>query len=244
MTDYISNELFHFVGRKAPTDHERNFEVLLKILRSKCISSKPPEVGWGTTSVTLTRGAKLEDEELAVSNITCYCDIPVDLLARHTEKYGCFGLSFDRSLLAQYGARPVLYVPMKSDNWRSPYGATMLRDIEAIFEGFMRHLYDENFPAPNQSTRSVGSIPGNAQQSIQALHGLLLKDFLAYIKPYDSELHVDDLNYFYSEREWRRIGGLMFGYDDIQAIVVRDGFEKRLREALPEFRGRVLTLTD
>ena len=240
--EYISDELFHFVGRRAPDDNERNFKTLLQVINSNCISSKPPEVGWGATTVTLTRGKSLESEELAVSNITCYCDIPVESLGRHTAKYGCFGLSFDRSMLARSGARPVLYVPISSGDHLSPYGSTLLRDIEAIFEGYMRHLYEKECQGNSERSRTLCAIPGTPQEAAEALHGLLLKDFLAYIKPYNSELSVDDINYFYSEREWHRLGGLMFGLGDIRTIVVKAGYEQRLLEAIPDFRGRVVSM--
>jgi hypothetical protein len=240
--EYISDELFHFVGRRAPNDHERNFQTLLQVINSNCISSKPPEVGWGATTVTLTRGKSLESEELAVSNITCYCDIPVESLSRHTVKYGCFGLSFDRNMLARYGARPVLYIPTRSDDHLSPYGSTLLKNIEAIFEGFMRHLYEREGQEESEQRRTLCTIPGAPQEAVEALHGLLLKDLLAYIKPYNSELSVDDINYFYSEREWRRLGGLMFGMGDIRTVVVKAGFEQRLREAVPDFSGRVVSM--
>lgn len=157
-------------------------------------------------------------------------------------KYGCFGLSFDRNMLIRYGARPVLYIPTCSDDHLSPYGSTLLKNIEAIFEGFMRHLYERERQEESEHRRTLCSIPGASQEAVDALHGLLLKDFLAYIKPYDSELSVDDVNYFYSEREWRRLGGLMFGMSDIQTVVVKAGYEQRLHEAIPGFRGRVVSM--
>ena len=244
MHDYISDELFHFVGHSNPTDHDKNLSTLLAVIRSGCVACKPPDsddivIGWGVTEVKHDRDKKLENEELVVSGITCYCDIPFELLNRHTAKYGCFGLSFKRSLLIRFGARPVTYVPMRSDDCPSPYGRTMLRDVEATFEGFMRHVYDPLGDDLPIGSRRVGAIPTNATESIRALYSLVIRDMLAFIKPYDAELPADDFNYFYSEREWRRLGGLKFSTDEICTVIVKDGYEDKFREEMPDFPGEV-----
>lgn len=241
MAEYVSDELFHFVGKGHPDDHERNFETLLKILNSGCVSSEPPKVGWGPTTVQLRRDARLEHEQLAVSNITCYCDIPPASLGLHTSKYGSFGLSFSRHLLVKCGARPVLYVPMRADDHGSPYGKMLLRDIEAVFKGFLTQLYEPTAPKSDRSRR-LTCVPETALEALEALHSVLLKDFLAYIKPYDSELPVNDAKYYYAEREWRRIGGLMFSVDEIRTIAVARGYESRLRAKVPAYHGGVLLI--
>lgn len=240
MPDYLSEELFHFVGNGHPDDHETNFETLLKILRSGCISCNPPEIGWGKTTLTLERGQSLLNETLVRGQITCYCDIPRDLLGRHTAKYGSFGVGLHRLQLARYGARPVLYVPMTSTDHLGIYGATLLRDIEAKFEAFMEHLYEEN--RTDGYTRNMTSIPSNSSDTIRAMRGLLEKDFLAFIKPYNAGLEPDDINYFYSEREWRRLGGFMFKLHDITSIVVKSGYKVKLHDAIPDYRGVVVEI--
>jgi Putative abortive phage resistance protein AbiGi, antitoxin len=226
MAEYISEELFHFVGQRHPHEHELNFETLLKIINSGCVSSEPPKIGWGPTTVHLNRGAKLEHEKLAVSNITCYCDIPPAAFSRH--------------LLTKFGARPVLYIPMRADDFGSPYGTTLLRDIQAVLEGFLTQLHEPNAADPSERSRRLTQPPTTPLDAVSALRSVLLKDFLAYIKPYDSELSVHSPHYYYAEREWRRIGGLMFSLADIQTIAVASGYETRLRIAVPRYRGRVI----
>ena len=245
MVDYISDELFHFVGNGRPDDDEYNFQTLVKILTSRCISSNPLKLGWGKLKVTVEREKSLLKEGLVYSDITCYCDIPRNMLARHVAKYGSFGIGFHRVDMARKGARPVLYVPMTSHDWGSPYGATLLRDIEAKFKGFLSHLYDpieEEEEEPSETSRHLAQVPASPQEAILALHGLLTKDFMAYIKPYDAELPVADISYFYSEREWRRQGGLMFELADVTAIVMKAGDEGRLREAIPDYRGSIVPI--
>ena len=239
-SDYLSDELFHFVGNGHPEDHEANFETLLKILRSGCVACNPPEIGWGKTTLTLMRGQSLLNETLVKGQITCYCDIPRDLLGRHTTKYGSFGVGLHRLQLARYGARPVLYVPMTSTDHLGIYGATLLLDIEAKLEAFMEHLYAGN--TKDDYTRNMASIPSNSDHTIRAMRGLLEKDFLAYIKPYNAELDPDDIDYFYSEREWRRLGGFMFKLNDVTSVVVKSGYKQKLHDAIPEYCGEVVEI--
>jgi hypothetical protein len=235
--DYLSDELFHFVGNRRPLDHETNFNTLLKVLRSRCVSANPPQVGQGSIRVRVDREETLLSEKLVSADITCYCDIPCPLLARHTAKYGCFGIGFHRVHLARRGARPVTYVPMTSHDHLSIYGATILQDIQAKFEGFMRHLYDQLPKAEDTHSRFLCSVPETPGDAVMDLHGLLTKDFLAFIKPYDAELSPDDINYFYAEREWRLLGGLKFEHQDLSCVIVKEGYKKRLSDAMPEIRN-------
>ncbi len=240
--DYLSDELFHLVGNRRPMDHDTNFETLLKVLRSCCVSANPPEVKQGNICVTVNREETLFSEKLVSAEITCYCDIPHSLLSRHSAKYGCFGIGFNRVYLARRGARPVYYVPTTSDDRLSIHGATVLQDIHAKFEGFVRHLYDPLPEASSQRSRFLCAIPETPKEAIEDLYALLTKDFMAFIKPYDAELSVDDINYYYAEREWRLLGGLKFNYQDLSKVIVKAGYAARLREAMPEYQWHILEI--
>ncbi len=89
-------------------------------------------------------------------------------------------------------------------------------------------------------TRNMASIPSNSDDTIRAMRGLMEKDFLAYIKPYNAELDPDDINYFYSEREWRRLGGFMFKLNDVTSVVVKSGYKQKLHDAIPDYRGEIV----
>ena len=119
--------------------------------------------------------------------MTCFCDIPYEGLTIHLSKYGPFGLSLDRHHLIRYGARPVMYVPKRADDWGSLNGSTLLRDLEATFRGYETQLAKPtNLPA--KVSRPLGREPSSQAEAINALGTLLTKDFLAFVKPYDSEL--------------------------------------------------------
>jgi len=131
---YVSNELFHFVGRKQPTDDQTNYKILREILRKQCVSHYPHKNGWGSISYTVDLEKSLFSEELIVPTVTCYADIPEKSLDTHIKKYGKFGLSFSKELLINYGARPVMYIPGALKNQVQHFSEKMLhgKKVQAV----------------------------------------------------------------------------------------------------------------
>lgn len=238
---YASDELFHFVGHASPDDNESNYIKLRLVLNGCCISHYPHDSSWGETGYRTTLDCKLETEELIVPSVTCYADIPFDALSIHISKYGRFGLALPSGLLTSFGARPVTYIPTRSDDWRSVHGSTLLRDIEAIVKGFSEHVVEKQ-PARNSEVRSLGKKPNNAQAAISALQSMIFKEFLAFIKPFNSELSHNDPNNFYMEREWRKYGNMKFEPDQVSRIVVAKGYKERAQSDYPEYRGKIFEI--
>ncbi|MFB4202628.1 hypothetical protein KBTX_01671 [wastewater metagenome] len=236
-TQYASDELFHFVGHSSPQDDEENYRRLGLVLRSGCISHPPHDGSWGQTGYTATWDNRLETEELIVPTVTCYADIPFDALSTHVSKYGKFGLALPRWLLIKYGARPVMYIPMRSDDWQSINGLTLLRDIEAIVKGFNVQVYGKQGPSP--VSRSLGQAPTTPESAISVVHSMLLKDFLAFIKPFNSELPHNHPDNFYMEQEWRKYGNMKFEPAQVSRLVVAQGYKDRAISDYPTYKGRI-----
>lgn len=238
---YISSELFHFFGRSAPLDHERNYALLKAVLASGCVSHPPHENGWGKVSYSLDISKRLAREEMLVPTVTCYCDIPFQQLSPHTSKYGSFGLSFSRHHLTKVGARPVIYVPCTPDDWQGVFtGHTHLKELEATFVGVLEQ-HAALSAGTEQKSRGVGleALPKSALEALaKAEHTLALR-VLAFVKPYESTLDESDPSYYYSEREWRKLGNLVFEPTDVLRVVVSQSFLARAKEELPEFKDRV-----
>lgn len=244
MGRFISDTLFHFVGRGRPTDHEANYDVLKKILSRGCVSHSPHTDDWGATSYKIDLSRPLVSEGMVVPTVTCYCDIPFEHLPLHLQKYGQFGLSLSKHLLMKYGARPVIYVPLRSDDWANAHGGhTWLRDVEAAYRGFREHIHDKVKNLASKS-RGLGALPTSEAEAAVALNRTLTLNFLAFIKPYDSSLPETHGDYFYSEREWRKFGNLRFTPDDVEQVVVAEGYVDRLRRDLPEYEGKVVVATE
>ena len=242
---YISPELFHFVGSAAPTEHARNYSVLKLVLSSGCVSHPPHEVGWGKISYTLDLEKRLAREELLVPTVTCYCDIPFEQLAPHTSKYGSFGLSFSRHHLTKFGARPVTYVPCRPDDWAGVFtGHTLLRELEATFRGVYEQRRVLEPPKPGPS-RAVGleTVPETLLEAMQKAEHTLALRVLAFVKPYESTLDDSDPRYYYSEREWRKLGNFVFEPLDVIRVVVHESYLEQAREELSSFRELIVPAT-
>jgi len=244
LPQYISTELFHFVGRSAPLDHERNYALLKTVAASGCISHCPHEVGWGTTQTTFDISKRFTREDMLVPTVTCYCDIPFGQLGPHIVKYGNFGLSFSRHLLIGYGARPVIYIPCRpDDHWRSINGDALLNELKATYIGVKEHR-DLLLPAVDGERTGIGLgvLPNSASEALdKAAHSLAVR-VLAFLKPYDSTLPESDPNYFYSEREWRKFGNLMFKPEEVQRVVVHESFLDRAQNDFPALRCKVCSI--
>lgn len=239
---YHSDEFFHFVGHSCPGNDEVNYETLSKVIFSGCVSHPPHENSCGSVSYTVYWDNSLESEKLIVPTVTCYADIPFDCLGIHIKKYGAFGISFPRELLIQYGARPVMYVPLREDDWMSINGATLLKDLEETYKGFHDLVVSKIRQKSRSVSRSFGSRPATKDEAIQGILRAFTKDFLAFIKPFNSQLHEEDADNFYMEREWRKHGNLKFGPENVRKVVVARGFQVRLENDFPQYRGKVVEI--
>jgi hypothetical protein len=238
---YASEELFHFVGHSSPKDDTRNYETLSKVLNAGRISYPPHDNSGGAIGYKVEWDHQLHMEKLIVPNVTCYADIPLHSLSIHTEKYGKFGVALARELLIKRGARPVMYVPMRTDDWQSINGLTLLKDIEAIVKSFNEQVVQLH-PKQLTSSRSLGAPITSPETAISAMESMVLKDFLAFIKPFNSELESRDFNNFYMEREWRKYGNMEFKAEQLTKIVVAKGYKERASSDFPPYRDRIIEL--
>jgi hypothetical protein len=239
VSHFLSDEYFHLVGRSSPTGDERNYGVLKLILAEGSIHRSGPNPTDPRASVIVNLEETLASGKLVDPAITCYCDIPFQSIAFHAKKYGRFGLSFHRDFLIYRGARPVMYLPMRSDDHFGAHGGTLLRDTDAIYKALRERVADQQ---SSKTTRTLGHAPNGVNGLLDALDTLLTFRFLSFLKAYDSELPQDHVDYYYSEREWRLSGPLTFNADDVARIVVAEGFGHRLKNEVPQYGDKVSTV--
>lgn len=239
--DYVTEgELFHFVGRSLPTDEERYALLTRRILRERALfrpqrgeggEMRRPFAGLSFTRTTLedsTWDGDLERESYRsdpqrplFGNIVCFADIPFDKLGLHVSKYSRFGLSFTKRFLAERGARPVLYYPVwKDERFRSLSGATSLKQLQER----LREIAEGRVVLPESFERDF------------------MMQLMAFVKPFDVELKLDDPENYYTEREWRLLGVLNFQSSDVLRVIVPEAFEKRLQSEFPDYAEKVAVL--
>ena len=110
-------------------------------------------------------------------------------------KYGRFGVSIDKHYAIHYGARPVTYVPLRADNWRGIYGLTMPPISKQSTKGSKTHIADQYSNAAPHSRR-LSQIPDSPAAAANAISTVITKHFLAFLKPFDSELPEQHPDYF------------------------------------------------
>lgn len=236
---YTSDALYHFVGRGSLDDDERTFEILLSVLQGMCVSHPPHQVGWGEQTLTISPELSIIGDKLVAPNIVCFCDIPLEGMAIHYTKYGRFGVGIDRGYLSKHGCRPVMYFPYAPGDWGTAYGKCLIEDIEATYRRLYRLADEEDV---EEYSRSMAEIPEHALMS--CIEGAFSKDFLAFVKAYDYTLPKEHADCFYMEREWRRIGNVMFTEESLKEVVVPRVYKRRLLDQMPWLDGRVIELPD
>ena len=108
---YISKELTHFVGRKKKPSSQ--YKLLVKILKEGWLTHPPHNI-YESGNLLIRTGKKISGNEMYSPQAVCFCDIPVEDLALHANKYSKVGLSFDKDFIVNRGGAPVYYIPKGS----------------------------------------------------------------------------------------------------------------------------------
>lgn len=228
------------MGRSRPVDHDSNCATLIKVLKEGCISYPPHVLGWGDVKITYDPSKRLVDGDLVAPELVCFCDIPDHALEVHVRKYGHFGLSLKREYLVRHGARPVTYFPYDPRDLMSVYGITALSDIEATIKGLREQIDDAGWKPPR--SRHLGEKPATMPDAVSLINSCVALHMLAYTKPFNAALSPDDSNNYYMEREWRRVGNMMFEPQHVEEVRVAAGFGAKVEAALPIYTGRILEM--
>lgn len=71
------------------------------------------------------------------------------------------------------------------------------------------------------------------------MQSIFIKDFLAFIKPFNAELAPSDLHNYYMEREWRKLGNIRFNLDDVTCIFLEDSFQEQFKKDFPSYKADI-----
>jgi hypothetical protein len=253
---YVSEELTHFVGR-ALEDEEKQFDLLLKILRSGELrvprnpdgSEKPP------VQTTMGVGWFSERKVHQVAAV-CFCDIPEIDMPLHIRKYSRFGLAFRKSFLLSRGATPVFYIAndaMIEYRPQADWAARMMEPGQYTREFFLNSLisafyskrlevsfllvkqYQESTPPEQKLDPRVTAMITDIEVLMRGID----REFLSYCVPFRASQLEDDPDNFYMEREWRTLADVRFGLDDVCRVILPDGFAKPFRAGMPDYSGQL-----
>lgn len=226
---YVSDELTHFVGRGLNNESEQ-YGLLITILKSGELRPSRGDAS-DESRIQWLPGTKVSDNKTIAAAAVCFCDIPADDLGFHMGKYSRFGLAFRKSFLVTKGANPVFYIARDS---MTRFRTTAESPPVEIPRGDYYDLSLDQFLWLMQYRRD----DRDTERPRRLLNFLIFQVF-GFLKFFDAASPDTDPQNFYMEREWRVLGRVAFGLDDVWRIVLPADYSEKLRLDLPNYRGQV-----
>jgi hypothetical protein len=141
----------------------------------------------------------------------------------------------------------VIYLPKWAGDSLSAHGTTVLKETQALYGHFKTKFVDSVIARSRERKRILRSKPETEDEIIDGINKVLLFYVLAFMKPYDSDLPPDHIDYFYSEREWRLASHLWFTPADVTSVIVSTaeyGRELGDADAFSAYRDRIHVLRE
>ncbi len=234
-SDYISSVLTHLVGRKEKSD-EKRYDVLIKILEEEWITYWPHDPTQRTAKeIIIHHDKNICDgtNEMYVSSVVCFCDIPIDKLDIHAKKYSRFGLAFDKDFIASCGGGPMYYVPINAaPAWPDGNESNVKR----------RDVFNQRMRECANLLSDMSCDDNEWSDRAKKVTSFLNANLFAYIRGFDHKLPGKHKNNYYFEREWRIIGNLHFRMNDVINILLPEEFADKFRKDFPELSGKLKIL--
>lgn len=225
---YISNELTHFVGRKKLSDYCEQYEILCKILKDREIRPKKRDSNLSVPIIkrNTNPNVKLSSNKKYLPEVVCFCDIPLDDLKIHSEKYGVFGLSFTKDFIVGKGGVPVHYIPREASDILSylSNGENTKLTTAGTFDNMHKKFM--------KIRKDLG----------EELRNFLYVYFFSCLIFFDHNLSDEHEENYYFEREWRIFNRLKFKVKNIKRILLPEEYAKQFRKDFPKYYGQVTFL--
>lgn len=263
MSEYTSNLLCHFVGRSKTREEER-FELLVNIIRGEKLISNILNPNDSSSIFNSGDCCKNVGEVFSTCDCICFCDIPNDALAIHTQKYSKFGIGFEKQFIAEQGARSVMYVPQnfairercdnnsesesitpKNPQEYFPYILSVTNSLLPLLvicmdkDKLLGNTFDFSPWLPLFNSNVVKAFKENNIQPI--VHSVLqeMATDMAYVKLYDMTLPDNHPDNYYMEREWRSLHNVHFELKDIRTIYLpNESYHDRFMLEFPDYNGK------
>jgi hypothetical protein len=234
---YVSNELTHFVGARLKTRRDQ-YNLLKRILTTKMLRAFPGPVERPYHIVRRDTDAPLSSNRACEASMVCFCDMPICDLPLHMAKYSPFGLAFPKEFLADVGAMPVSYIPLRGRPSLLPYEKYSRRRVAS-----QKVAFDHFWELFKKVERALLSIEkGNAATSRDLKRMMAFREIhvISNFKFFDHLLVDEDEEHYYMEREWRVKQNVKFRLGDVARIIVPAPFGTQIRKDFPKFDGEIV----
>lgn len=222
---YIAKELTHFT---------KTYETLCAILEDRVLLGGPDiefSRRGGIEFVSMYK-EDISSNAMIKVNKVCFSDIPEGQMDIHKQKYGHFGISFDKDFIVRRGGIPVHYVPLAAainSRWanegetRASFFDRMTKELYDHFDSLIvEYFHDEE-----------------KRKKYQRLHEFIEIHIKPYYKFFDHTLQDGDEHNYYFEREWRVVGSVKFKMSDIRNVLLSPEYESKFRQKFPKYKGPV-----
>lgn len=209
---------------------------MTKILKEGWITFPPHQNSISPGQIEIDSFKERKINEMFNPKCVCFADIPKEQLKIHMEKYSKFGIGFSKSFLVEKGANPVFYIEENSLVYKRNFSANTLELTKKV------DYYQEN--CSKAMWYFISRYLPYCQKSEDEFRDtweiyLFLTDVFSHFKVWNNYLEDNDPDNYYFEREWRAINNIDFQLSDILTIIIPKSYEKRLREDLPEYTGKI-----
>lgn len=222
---YIAKELTHFT---------KTYETLCAILNDRVLLGGPDIESsrrGGIEFVSMYKEDISRNAMIKVNKV-CFSDIPEGQMDIHKQKYGYFGISFDKNFIVGKGGIPVHYVPLEAainSRWanagetRASFFDRLTKEMYEYFDSLIvKHFNDKE-----------------KRGKYQRLHEFIEIHIKPYYKFFDHTLPDVDTNNYYFEREWFVVGNVKFNMSDIRNVLLPQKDESKFRQEFPKYKGPV-----
>jgi hypothetical protein len=235
---YVSTDLTHFVGAKLKAQRDQ-YRLLKSILKSCTLKASPGPVTTPQYLLVRKTHLPLSSNEACLGSVVCFCDIPLCDLPLHMSKYSQFGLAFTKDYLAESGALPVIYVPVRGRPALLPYedyGRKRVASQAVGFNEFWRlfQRIEEAVPAIEKA-----ELP-EAARDLRRMMRFLECNIVSNFKFFDHRLDDTEDEHYYMEREWRVSQNVTFTLGDVTRIIIPESYGGQFRRDFPNFDGEVV----
>lgn len=205
-TNISSNTLFHFTSQK---------KYLISILENGLF------VRYSLENYQNLINNKAE----IVFPMTCFCDIPLSHVKRHTKTYGKYAIGLTKDWDMKNKVSPVIYSYPNSETTDILNYA--FENIDKYFNIEVEELNNLKYNDDVEKViEHINKRESNQTKKIDNVNANL-SHFIRYIKPYEGRFYRDN-DYlksnvrFYDEREWRFTPSREFLYD----LEIKDSYSK------------------
>jgi hypothetical protein len=239
---YISEVLFHFVGKNLRSEEEQ-YELLKKIIEEGWITS-PPHMKELSYEIKIDSNSDRKLEEMFNPNCVCFADIPIKDLSLHSSKYSKFGIGFSRDFLILKGANPVFYIEKNSTIYKNQLGnpRPIILKREDYYQEYCSKTVWYFFKYLNYINKNENPQEKNTDLADTWEILIFLINIFSYLKPWDDSLGEIDPRNFYFEREWRALNNINFNILDIKVICLPKSYKKVFYNDFPLYRGDIETV--